>query len=320
MKLRVLSLLAAAMLARGGAQAEVLARIELRPLAQAAGSEVTLGELASLTSPQLPLLKKLMELPLGPAPRAGETVRLSRDTLARWVQARTGLGAGQIEWSGPASSELQRASSELSGERVAAVARESLREWLAARSTRAEINLTSMPRDLAIPAGPLVVKARPIPQDQPIARRTSVWVDLWVDGRFVRTVPVGFDVAAYGPAYVASSDLPAGAQLQPAQMELREVELSGRGGKPVAPRELQQVTHPVAAGQVLTAHDVQSRPAVSRGDWVALRVRSGAMEMESRAEALQNGAVGQVVNVKPRGATGTLEARVLAPGRVELTP
>jgi flagella basal body P-ring formation protein FlgA len=320
MKLRLVSLLAAAWLAHGAVRAEVLARIELRPLAQAAGSEVTLGELASLTSPQLPLLKKLMELPLGPAPRAGETVRVSRETLARWVQARTGLRAEQIEWSGPAAADLQRASNELSGERVAAVARESLREWLAARSTRAELSVTSVPRDLAVPSGQLVVKARAIPQDQVIARRTSVWVDLWVDGRFVRTVPVGFDVTAYGPAYVASRDLPAGAALQPAQMELREVELSGRAAKLLPPRELQQVTHPVAAGQVLTAHDVQSRPAVSRGDWVAVRVRSGGMEMESRAEALQNGGVGQVVNVKPRGATGTLEARVLAPGRVELTP
>jgi flagella basal body P-ring formation protein FlgA len=141
-----------------------------------------------------------------------------------------------------------------------------------------------------------------------------------VDGRFVRTVPVGFEVAAYGPAYVASSDLAAGATLQPAQLEQREVELNGRNARPLAARELQQLTHPVAAGQVLTARDVQARPAVARGDWVALRVRAGAMEMESRAEALQNGGIGQLVNVKPRGATGTLEARVLAPGRVELTP
>lgn len=317
---RLLPLLAAMLAAHGTAAAEALARIELRPLVQVPGADVRLGDVAALSSSQLPVLKRLMELPLGPAPRVGETVRLPRETLARWVQARTGLRAEQLEWSGPAASELQRASSELAGDRIAAVARESLREWLAARSTRAEITLTSEPRDVAVPAGSLVVKARPLPQDQAIARRTSVWVDLWVDGRFVRTVPVGFEVAAYGPALVASSDMPAGAALQPAQMAVREVELSGRSGKPLAVRELQQVTHPVAAGQVLTARDVQVRPAVARGDWVALRIHAGAMEMESRAEALQNGAVGQVVNVKPRGSTGTLEARVLAPGRVELNP
>jgi flagella basal body P-ring formation protein FlgA len=42
------------------------------------------------------------------------------------------------------------------------------------------------------------------------------------------------------------------------------------------------------------------------------------MDVESKAEVLQNGAVGQLVSVKPRGATGTLEARVLGPGQVEV--
>ena len=314
--------MAAALLAASiaSAHASGVVQIELHPLVQAAGADVTLGEIAALTTGDLPLLKKLMAVPLGSAPRAGETVGLSRIELARWIQVRTGLREDQLEWKGPLATQVQRAASEVSGERLAAAAGESLREWLAARSTRAEIELTSVPRDVAVPAGALVVKARAIPHDQPIARRTSVWLDLWVDGQFVRTVPVGFDVTAYGPAYVAAQDAPAGAPADFTRPQLREVPLAGRSVEPIArrPSGAQQLVHPVAVGQVITARDVQPRPAVTRGDWVPLRIRSGGMELESRAEVLQNGGVGQLVNVKPRGATGTLEARVLGPGRVEI--
>jgi flagella basal body P-ring formation protein FlgA len=288
---------------------------------------VTLGDVAVLSTHSLPLLNRLMALSIGPAPHAGDTLRLGRIELGRWVQVRTGIAPGAIEWTGASTAAVQRAASEVSGERLASVARESLREWLAARSTRADIDLTSVPRNVAVPAGELSVKARPIPGDQPIARRASVWLDLWVDGRFVRTVPVGFEVAAFGPAYVALDDVPAGAPLQVAPVEVREVELSGRSANVLPVRlsgspqvGVEQLTRVVAAGRILSTHDVQVRPAVVRGDWVALRIHAGGMELESRAEALQNGRAGQTVIVKPHGASGTLEARVLGPGRVELTP
>jgi flagella basal body P-ring formation protein FlgA len=303
-------------------------RMELRPLVQVAAEQVTLGEVAALSTANLSLLKRLMALPIGPAPHAGETLRLDRATLARWVQVRTGTAAQAIEWQGAAVAEVQRVSSVVSGERLASAARETLRDWLGSRSTRAEINLTATPRDVTVPAGMLTVKARPIPPDQPIGRRAAVWLDLWVEGRFVRTVPVGFEVTAFGPAYVAADDAPAGTPLQAAHVEVREVELSGRGARPLPVRDSalppmspqQQLTRFVSAGQVVGVHDVQPRPAVARGDWVALRIHAGAMELESRAEALQNGRAGQTVSVKPHGASGILEARVLGPGRVELTP
>jgi flagellar basal body P-ring formation protein FlgA len=270
-------------------------RIELHPLVQAAGADVTLGEVAAVTSAQLGLVKKLVDLPLGPAPRVGESARISRVELARWVQVRTGLRAEQVEWSGPAQAEIRRVAAELPGDRLAVVASDALRASLAARNAQADIQLAAVPRDVALPAGQLVVKARAIAADQPILRRTSVWVDLWVDGRFVRTVPVGFDVAGVVAAATATSIATATA----------------------TPTPLITTAAPVPVRAPISA--VAVRTGVARGDWVALQVRSGGMDLESRAEALQGGAVGQMVSVRLRGATGTLEARVLAPGRVEIS-
>jgi flagella basal body P-ring formation protein FlgA len=59
-------------------------------------------------------------------------------------------------------------------------------------------------------------------------------------------------------------------------------------------------------------------PVVARGEWVTLLARHGGIELESPAEALQDGRVGQPVRVRPTGASGSIVARVVAPGRVEI--
>jgi flagella basal body P-ring formation protein FlgA len=288
--------------------------------------DVTLGDIASMSTPELETLKRLMALPLGPAPRAGESAQLRRADLMRWIQQRTGLDARRIVWEGASVTELHRASAEIPGARLTAVANESLRAWLAGHTSRADVAVTAMPRDVAVPFGQTSLAARPIPQDAQPAKRMVVWVDIWVEGRFVRTVPVGFDVAAYGPAYVTDGDMPLGAGFDPSALKAREVELTGRAIPVLAPSAAvsasgaaKQMRRPVPAGKALTSQDVEDRPAVARGDWVALRVRSGAIEMESRVEALQSGRVGQDVSVRPSKSSDPILARVVAPGKVEVT-
>jgi flagellar basal body P-ring formation protein FlgA len=300
-------------------------RIELPANVAVARSQVSLGDVASMSTTDLQNLKRLMVLSLGPAPRAGEKAQLSRVELMRWIQKRTGIEARQIVWEGASVTEMYRASSEITGARLAAVAVESLRTWLGGHSTRADVALAATPRDVTVPFGQSTLKVRPIPHDGQPARRMLVWVDIWVEDRFVRTVPISFDVAAYGPAYVCDGDLPLGTRVDASSVTLREVELTGRAAPAATPQggvldsgERVQMRRPLAAGKVLTRLDVESQAAVSRGEWVALRVRSGFIEMESRAEALQNGRVGQTVSVRTSTATTPLAARVVGPGQVEV--
>lgn len=317
-------LVALAALRAGAADAPV--RIELLGNVGVVRPDVSLGDIASMRTSDLQVIKRLVALPLGPAPRAGERTQLSRADLARWIQQRTGLDARQIQWEGAAVTELHRASAEIAGMQLTAVASESLRAWLDGNSTRAEVIPATVQRDIVVPFGQSMLKARPVAAGTQLTSRMVVWVDVWVEDRFVRTVPVGFGVTAWGPAYVASDDMPIGARLQPLAMKVREMELTNHVGAVLAPTgaaaasgEPMQLRRPVAAGKALTRLDIESQPAVTRGEWVALRVRSGSIELESRVEALQNGKVGQTVSVKPSRAGGAILARIVAPGQVEVT-
>ncbi len=175
-------------------------RIELRNEAIVSKPHVRLGDIAILTTRDAPTLERLMELPLGAAPRTGTAIRIDRDRLLRWVRARTGLGADEIEWAGARFALVRSAVESVPGTTIAERAERALSETLAAGGLRAEIRPPVVPRDVNVPAGTLEIRVRSLPRASLLSRRPSVWVDLWVDGRFVRAVPVTFDLNVLGPA------------------------------------------------------------------------------------------------------------------------
>ena len=313
-------------------------RIELHPQVVAEQEAVTLGEIAEIKSRDPAVQAELVALPLGRAPQAGDAVALGRDVLARWIAARTGIAATQIAWAGPVETRILPLTHLVKGEEIAGCAREKLQALLTEGSWRGDIELIQTPQDLAVPSGKVELKARSQAVLQtaaaatpPLAKRQSIWVDIWVDGRFIRTAPVGFDVSVYAPAYVALRDLAAGSVFDPghpdpAQLAVHEVEWSGRSAEPVmpVPPELQpplptlKLRHNVSAGQPVTHADVAAAPLVTHGGFATLRSKTGPIVLESRVEVLQDGTAGQTVRVKMPKATGAVLARVTGPGQVEM--
>jgi len=202
-----------------------------------------------------------------------------------------------------------------------AVGRSALAEWLAPRCLRFELAEVAGASSVEAPPGAVVLAARPLAEGDSIAPRMQVWVDVSVAGRFVRSVPVAFDVHAWQAAWVATHDARAGAPLAEAVLEHREVDLALQRAAPLAPpAEAARLRRPLLAGQMLAAAHVEPMPAVLRGAQVTLRAAVGAIGIEARAEALQDGRAGQLVWVRPAASTGPVHARVIAEGIVEVSP
>jgi flagellar basal body P-ring formation protein FlgA len=307
------------------ARATTSIRIELRPAAEVDHAEVTVGDVAVITTGDLQMLQRLVDLPIGPAPRTDAAVRIDRRRLMRWIRSRTGVESSQIVWTGPSTTVVRRAMREISGQAVARAAEERLRAALASDQRRLVLHVRQIPRALAAPAGPLRLEARPVPPTEVVPRRLTVWVDVWVDDRFVRTVPVGFDVGVFGPAYVATRGHAAGQILAPAELAIREVEWSGRDaplldpGAPDTSKPL-RLRRRVAAGEPLTRAETEQAPAVARGEWAVLRATQGSVQLETRVEVLQDGRSGQAVRVRLPSGHDVILARVTGPGAVEMQP
>jgi flagella basal body P-ring formation protein FlgA len=196
---------AAALLAFAGAQACAGVAIALRPQARVAGPTVTLGDVAVLTSMELEPLRQLVALPLGRAPLAGETLLVQREAVAAWINAKTGLRDALI-WSGPASAQIVAATRRVAGEDIAAAAEVALRDWLIGRTRGGEVQLHAVPRDLEVPDGDLMLRARGL-DAAALHPRMTVWVEVWVDHAFIRTIAVPFQVmaVALSPAAVVTA-------------------------------------------------------------------------------------------------------------------
>lgn len=315
--------------------------IELRPKVQVDQASVRLGDIAYLTSRDLATLRRLMALPIGSAPRPGSPVAIDRDTVVRWVEARGAAqakveGSLAVQWGGASETLIESAAQDLSGEAVVSAAQAALVNWLGKRSVRAQVQPVSTARDLVLPAGQPVLRVRPIADQAQPSHRMLVWVEAWVDDRFVRSTAVAFEVNAWAQATVATAPMAGGAQVDGVVLrgatETREVDLTTvQGGRAMRIEGVagmsaestggaQRLRKQLKPGEVLTDAHLQAAPFVTRGNWAQLLARSGDVSVESRVEVLQDGRPGQVIRVKVPGSSGEVLARVTGPGRVEVQP
>jgi flagella basal body P-ring formation protein FlgA len=294
-------------------------RIELRPEVEVKEPRVRLGDVGKLAASDPATLRRLSDLPLGEAPTAGRVVRLAQERLSRWIRARTGLRAEQIQWAGPVASDIRLATHVLSGGVIAGHATESVRAASSRTGMRTEASVRQSPPDQVIPVGRLELRARPLSEADLLAKRLFLPVEILVDGRLVRSVPVVFDLKTFGPGCVATRSQSAGEILQLSGLEEREMEWNGRDLLPIewARREALRLRRPIQPGAVLTRAHVEPAPVVVQGDWATLHVRQGLVDLESRVEVLQDGRAGERVRVKLKSARGAVFARVTGPGTLE---
>jgi len=302
-----------------------LLRIELKERVQVVQPQVSLADVAHLSSADPDMLRRAMQVPLGAAPRVGEPVSLDRVQLQRWLHAQLGLGAERVQWLGSPVTQVSRSTVEITGEELLSVAQAALRKHLEASlahlpKARIELQAVATPANLSMPAAATSLVVRPL-DTLPLSSRMLVWVDAFANGQYVRSVSIRFEVATYMPVAVAANTLPVGATLQPADWQPREMDVARVPDAVVsAPTAAQRLRHVVRSGEVITQAHLQAVPAVSRGEWANLTAQAGLVALQSRVEVLQDGQPGQWVRVRAANGTGTLVARVVGPGSVEMQP
>lgn len=297
--------------------------VRLRASAVATRRDVTLGEVADVEGRDTAQVRRLRMLPLGRVDAAGEQVGLERGAIAHWICAHEGLCGTQVTWSGAARVAIRKTRHAVARASLVEVAQQELQRALAPLGARIESEaLAAGPVEL--PPGRVEFNARPLPAGTVPGRRMTVWVDADVDGRFVRAVPVCFEVAARVTAWVAKDALPAGARVNAEAFVPGEADLAALpGGEPrrfadtFAGGTAFVLRHALRPGEPLTTANSAPAPLVARGDIALLRIKDTAIELESRVEVLQDGLLGQRVRVRAKNAAGPVMARVTGAGRLE---
>jgi flagella basal body P-ring formation protein FlgA len=262
--------------------------VELLPQARVAGDTVVLGDVAMLHSEDLSLMRRLVRIPLGRAPHAGEISMLQRDELGTWMRRQAAVTADQIAWTGATESRVFRVMPVVHGEEIARIAVDAVRAVLESRGQSARVQVRIAPRDVDLPGPTWRIEVRGL--ETGLGRqRPLLWADIWSGDVFVRTMPVALEVA------MAPADAAMAAPTESAQ-PLRRIDPERGAAADQAP------------------------PVVARGDWATLRSAAGPILVEGRVEVLQDGRPGQKIRVRQQGAAGILFARVVGRGQLELAP
>lgn len=95
----------------------------------------------------------------------------------------------------------------------------------------------------------------------------------------------------------------------------------GSRGSSVDPRDYvgQQARRALRAGQQIALADFARPQVVARGDTVTLIFRTAAVQVATRGQAQQGGAIGELIAVVNPQSKRTVHAVVTAPGRVEVS-
>lgn len=313
----------------GTALSAALLQVQLPAQVELKRSQVLLGDIASITSTDMDLLRRVMALPLGQAPGIGRVVALPAQRIETWIKSRTGLRSDEIDWSGAQEIALSVPGQEVQGERLADIAASALRQHLHAQvlkqqlqKPRIEIQAISIPANLLLPREDLELTVRPL-SATPVRSRMLVWVDVATNGQHVRTVPVHFSVSVFAQSAVATQGMVQGTTLQPSDVAMKEIDLAKSNAVHTVSASqavAQQLRKPLRTGEPITAENLRAMPAVARGEWARLVSTNGGMTLESQVQVLQDGYIGQVVRIQARNASGSLNARVSGPGHLELQP
>jgi flagella basal body P-ring formation protein FlgA len=301
--------------ARAGSDLELVLKAE----AMVAGPRVSLGDLIA-ASEREPMPRALAAIDLGGAPLPGYSDRLSRREIERLLRAQ-GL-TGAVSWRGADAVQIGRLSRAFDTTQIVESAETYLRQVLHEDFSRVELELAEPLPALQLPYGKVVVKPRPIPSAQAAHPRVTLWVDIAVDGTFVRSLTVPFKVEAYRPVLVATRDLPAGATPQCDSLAVRETNVAALDSLPLQAdcRMVQgHLKRALAQGAPLLKLNVQVPAAVAHGDSVSLQLVEGALIVESRAVAMADGEVGQRISVRPSAGTEAVVAEIIAPGIVRVS-
>lgn len=297
------------------------ASIKLRAQAEPRAMHYTLGDVAEIDSADAAFAQALAGTEIGLTPRPGVTQRVPRTAIAAQVERLAPQWRGRLQWNGATATALRAHVEPLDAQALKRLAERTLLGELERRGLRAEVQAIAPSPEMRLPAtGASRISAR-LPERWAPARRMVVWLDVAIDGRRYRSLPLWFEVKAEQQVWLARSSLRAGTALQADDVQAGWVDITALAAPPLpasAPLAGLRLRHAVDAGRPLAASAVEPRPAVLRNRPVEVQVEVGAIRLQTAGIALHDARLGETVKVRNPGGQEPFVAQVVAEGAVRV--
>ncbi|HVM33115.1 MAG TPA: flagellar basal body P-ring formation chaperone FlgA [bacterium] len=286
--------------------------IRLPEKASVIGPEIRLGEIAEVITPDKGLSERLLRLVVAKAAPAGKPLALAQAAL-KIALYREGYDLKTFQFSGALTTQVVTASQAVKESALLADAKAFVAGQLKEDPANVDVQLSSADKSLLLPAGDLTTRFLPSFSGG-YQGLTLLTVELAIDGREVRDLPLRLLINVMRPAVVTQAAVQAGDKFSGDNVAL--VRWPESKTPPNALRDLSGVLGRTANGflppkTVVALRDLYDPPVIHHGAEVSGVVRQGNVELQVSVRAIDDGKMNDVIRVENTDSHKLLKAKVL---------
>ena len=267
--------------------------LTLREEAYVRGPSVRLGDVAVIHGDGA---EALADIELGSAAMPGQSKHLNASIVTARIQS-AGVDVSGIEVDGARQVRATTLHQEISPQALADSLAQFIEEEMPWDPKRTEVDVPLPRQTVIVPEGDLEINWRPTRRYDYLGRGTFKGA-VYIDGRMEDSLLMQVEIESYDNVLVAARDIPRGNPVSPNDVEvqrlpLSQVDLSALRAEHEAVGLIAKKT--IFPGQVITERNVTPPTVVKRNQMVPVEVRSGGLKISTRARAMTDGRVGDMV-------------------------
>ena len=287
--------------------------IKLKKLTMLDKSQFLLGDIATVSQIHGKKSDVLSDIPLGNSPRVGSSLVVTRGKILALIE-QLHPGIHQIiRWEGSKRSIITSVGQVLAVDHYVKYAQSSLKQWLMLTTDRFDITQKGSYKDILVPKGVVRIESH-LSNKTTLKHRMSVWVDIYVSDEHFRSIPVWFAVEAYNNVLIAKGNMKKGHIISKNDFQSENTNIANKQGSPVQAFDgiiNMRLKRPVNTGDIITKNVLENVPEVTEHQKVIIQAQIGTTQLFTKAIALQDGRLGDVITVRNPSSNMSYMATVI---------
>ncbi|MEW6620393.1 MAG: flagellar basal body P-ring formation chaperone FlgA [bacterium] len=264
-----------------------LTTIELKENVCLTGKEIFLKDIANLSNTSVD------NIYIGQAPLpAGKRYITQEYVKLKILQAK--IKEEDFNLIGATKIEITTSSQKLDVEEITKIAQEYI---LTNLNTTARIAIESfnIRKNVILPAGKVEYEIENTPM---LKNQVYLPVTIKVNGTKYKTIRLGFKIHRFTNVVIAAKPLPRHHILTPVDIEIQEREITYINPAPIEDVIGKRLKSPLTQGGILTYNLIEIPPLIKRGDVVMIKKEIGALIVQAKGIAKEDGRLGDEIQVK----------------------
>ena len=277
-------------------------------------SNVTLADVVNQMHGSKQLIRKLSTLIIMNVGDTNQFRKLNRDKLSHEIRKYT--DDLSINYSGAKNTYVRAETQAYNIEKVINEITNKILSELENVSADVSVNYVGDAREVSIPRGIVTYKYK-LP-DSVIQKRIPVWMDLYVNSKHYKSIPLWFNASIMADVIVANTRISAGKMLTNNLTDFRKKDISLYKNRHIKLSDLNnlRIKRDVRPGEVLTEALIEQLPPVFKGQTVKVISKQNNVTILVEGFALEDGKLGDRVRVQRTGTNRVFTAIVNNPGQV----